>query len=233
MISKETGLVLSHIHVREHERYKYDMLNYAIDNIRDHVAYIVLSGHGVPPTEEIINKVQAVYWEDNIDAKEIGVGHPKFCIKAFQDLHENGMKKSIILRYCDLIGNIDILQDLLRRHGDKIIISEQTSIEVGMIGDLFMAGETKHILDLWITKPWDYSKSGLFNLFDAACLRAREKNINVGEYIGENMFYVHPKDVMWVTLEGAWSVDDCKPSQNLDESCLWGNRQGYQYYGGF
>jgi len=233
MINKKTGLVLSHMHVREGEKYKFDMLNYVIDNMKEHFGRIVLSGHGIRPEKHILDKVQGIYWEDNIDTREIGVGHPKFCIEAFQNMHDNGIQNLVKLRYCDLLKNIDGLQYLMGRYKDKIIVSEQTSTKSGMIGDLFMAGNTKDVLELWTAKPWDYKKSGLFNLFDSVYLGANKADLDMDEYMSRIMFYVHPRDIMWATLEGSWDAANRKPSQKIDESCLWGAKQGYNYYGGF
>ena len=73
VMKNRIGLVLSHLHVRESEMYKFDMLNQVIDNFRDFEKdfFIVVSGHGCEIPEYIQNKIEQSYWEPTIDLREI------------------------------------------------------------------------------------------------------------------------------------------------------------------
>ena len=58
------GLIFSHIHVRPHEMYKFDMLEYCIDHFDgfDLDFRFVLCGHGVEPPDFIREKIHGIHW---------------------------------------------------------------------------------------------------------------------------------------------------------------------------
>lgn len=227
------GLVFSHIHVREHERYKFDILEYCINFFKNsnHNFFYVVTGHGVEMPTSIKEKVDKFYWESSIDDNEIGRGHPKFCIRAYDLLVENNIEICIKLRASDIVLEIDKIISALSTR--KILLSEQTSIERRMIGDLFMAGPTSAVRDLWTENTWDYSKSGLYNLFDNTSLIAKKDNLTIHDFFKKNCVFFSPYDINWVTLDNNWDVFLKKPNNELDSSDIWGVKQGYQHYGGF
>ncbi len=228
-----TGLVFSHMHVREHERHKFDILEYCInffESLNCNFFYVVV-GHGIDIPMPIKEKVDKFYWEPTIDDNEIGRGHPKFSIKAYDLLVENNIELCIKLRASDIILNADkVLAALDTR---KILLSEQTSLERKMIGDLFMAGPTSFVRDLWTESPWDYSKSGLYNLFDNATLLAKRDSLNISQFFKENCLFLSPHEINWVTLDNNWNSVLKEPRRDFDQSDIWGIKQGYQHYGGF
>ena len=227
------GLVFSHIHVREHERHKFDILEYCINffNNSSYDFFYVVSGHGVEIPTSIKEKIDKFYWESSIDDNEIGRGHPKFCIKGYDLLIDNNIERCIKLRASDLTLNIDKIITALDTR--KILLSEQTSIERRMIGDLFMAGPTSIVRDLWTENAWDYSKSGLYNLFDNATLLAKKDNMDISQFFKEKCVFLSPHEINWVTLDNNWNTTLKKPHKALDSSDIWGVKQGYQHYGGF
>ena len=227
------GLVFSHIHVRDHERYKFDILEYCINffNNSNHDFFYVVSGHGVEMPTSIKEKVDKFYWESSIDNNEIGRGHPKFCIKAYDLLIENNIELCIKLRASDIA--LDINKVISALNTRKILLSEQTSVERGMIGDLFLAGPTSRVRGLWTENMWDYSKSGLYNLFDNANLLAKKDNLTISDFFKQNCLFFSPHDISWVTLDNNWDSSLKKPSSEIDSSDVWGVKQGYEHYGGF
>ena len=197
------GLVFSHIHVREHERHKFDILEYCINffNNSSYDFFYVVSGHGVEMPTSIKEKI------------------------------DNNIERCIKLRASDLTLNTDKIITALDTK--KILLSEQTSIERRMIGDLFMAGPTSIVRDLWTENAWDYSKSGLYNLFDNATLLAKKDNMDISQFFKENCVFLSPHEINWVTLDNNWNTTLKKPHKVLDSSDIWGVKQGYQHYGGF
>jgi hypothetical protein len=226
------GLVFSHLHVRDNEMYKFDILNEVVDTFRNYKKdfFIVVSSHGCRVPNCILDKVDDMYWEASIDGNEIGRGHPKFCVKGYELLIQNGISKSLKLRGCDLIGNESYLYDLLETQ--DLIITEQTCLQKRMIGDLLMMGNTQTMLDLWSINPWNYDKSGLYNLFDNAECLAQKQGIEVEQYLKQNAFYLKPEEIQWYDTEKNWDrKNNCFKSE-FDSSHLWGFGQ-YPYYGGF
>ena len=213
--------------------HKFDMLSYCIDHFSgfDLNLAFVLCGHGEEPPESIRKKIDGIYWERDIDNREIGRGHPKFCIKGYEILLKNGIEKSLKMRASDILTNEENIAHLLSRN--RITVTEQTSIEKGMIGDLFMAGPTKQVLDFWTENNWDYNKSGLYNLFDNARSLSAKKNKNIEAFLKEEFVYVDPAHIGWMTLDNNWDVADSKIREPWSNKHFWGHLQGYGYYGGF
>ena len=231
---KETiGIVFSHIHVRPHEMYKFDMLDYCInhfDGFDLNVAF-VLSGHGEEPPDSIRHKVDGIYWETEIDNREIGRGHPKFCIKGYEILLKNNIENSFKMRASDILTNEEKIINILK--DGKVTVTEQTSIEKGMIGDLFMAGPTKKVLDFLTENPWDYNKSGLYNLFDNANSLAAKENNNIETFLRQRFSFVTPPQIGWMTLDNNWNQELKDIKEHWSKKHHWGHLQGYGYYGGF
>ena len=232
VMKNKIGIVLSHLHVRPSEVYKFDILNEVVNTFRNYEKdfFIVVSSHGCKVPKCILDNIDDVYWEPSIDENEIGRGHPKFCIKGYEMLMKNGINKSLKLRACDIVGNEKRLYELLNTK--DLIITEQTCLQKRMIGDLLMLGNTKDMLDLWSTNPWDYSKSGLYNLFDNAEILAKQQNLTVDQYLRQKAFYLKPEDLGWYDVEKNWDRQNNCFKTEFNKSHLWGFGQ-YPYYGGF
>lgn len=227
------GLIFSHLHIANNETHKFDILQTNIEYFREFLSnfFIVVSGHGMPLPERIMNKIDGHYWENTIDQEEIGRGHPKFCLKAYNIMIDNNIEKTLKLRASDFIGNKQVFCDMLQQ--EKLVITEQTSMQRRMLGDLLMFGSTKQALDLWGAQPWDYSKSGLYNLFDNAEILATSNNMTTQEYLQKNSTYVTPERIKWYTYENNWDLMRKKPKEEFSTKHLWGNIPGYPYYGGY
>jgi len=232
MINK-IGLIFSHLHVADNEEYKFDILEANIQYFREFLSnfFIVVSGHGLSIPESIMSKIDGYYWENTIDHEEIGRGHPKFCIKAYNIMVNNNIEKTLKLRASDFIENKTMFCDMLRL--ENLAITEQTSTKNRMIGDLLMFGDTKRALQLWNTQPWDYSKSGLYNLFDNLEKIALEEKTTAKKYLKDNFTYVKPQDIRWYTYENNWDIANKKPIEEFSDKNLWGGIPKYKYYGGY
>ena len=232
VMKNKIGLVLSHLHVRNNEMYKFDMLEYVIDTFRSFEKdfFIVVSGHGCEIPDNIKGKIQQTYWETDIDDNEIGRGHPKFCIEGYNILLQNGIQTSLKLRACDIIVNEKLLYNLLETQ--QLVVTEQTCLSKRMIGDLLMLGNTQKMLELWSTHPWDYGKSGLYNLFDNAERLASKEGLSSKEYLKQKAFYLTPDNIQWYTLETNWNIKESCLNEEFSNKHLWGAGR-YPYYGGF
>ena len=234
MKNNRLGLVISHLHVRPNEHARFEMLDYVIQDYKKihKNLFIVVSGHGDHPPESIVSQVDEIYWENKINHKEIGVGHPHFCIKSYEILKTNNVERLIKTRFCDLIGNKKLLLSLTAENSN-MIFTEQTCLERKMIGDLFMIGHTDKILQLYAVRPWDYSKSGLYNLFDNMTILAEKENKNIKDFLNTDAKFVDPESLKWFDISSRWDSQKLTISQPLTENDLWGKSQNYPYYGGF
>ena len=232
-MTNKIGLIFTHLHVAVNEQYKFDILETNIQYFREFVSdfFIVVSGHGLSIPESILAKIDGYYWENTIDHQEIGRGHPKFCIKGYNIMINNKIKKTLKLRASDVIQNKELFHELLEK--ENLVITEQTSTKNRMIGDLLMFGDTKKTLELWSAQPWDYSKSGLYNLYDNLEKIALEQNIDSKKYLEDKFTYVSPQDIKWYTYENNWDIKNKKKLKEFCDKNLWGAIPGYRYYGGY
>ena len=232
MTSSKVGLLFSHFHVRENEKFKFDILEFNVDYFRsfERDFFIVLSGHGVRPPESLTNKIDKVHWQETIDNSQIGYGHPKFCIEGYKILLDNNIEKTIKLRGTDLIKNQELFYDLIE---EDIVLTEQTCLQRRMIGDLLMIGSTKTMLIFWSIRPWDYTKSGLFNLFDNVEYIAKLEGLTVEEFLEKKATFVTPEKIGWYTFDNNWDLINKRTKGRFGEKHLWGAIPGYSYYGGF
>ena len=221
MIMNKTGLVLSHVFVRDQEEYKFDMIEWCVNKMRQFDDFfVVLCGHGIAPPESLSNAVNETHWESAIKTDEIGRGHPHFCRKGFEICQQRGLDKTLKLRAFDYIKNKELFESLKE---DKILatFSEQPSFEKEFLGDLLMFGDTSFLLDLWSTLQWDYSKSGLINLYHSM--------LHINPDFTSNTKFVSPQDIGWHTTESNWNNTE----KNTKGEVLWGQIPGFGYYGGY
>ena len=84
-----------------------------------------------------------------------------------------------------------------------------------------MFGDTSFLLDLWSTLQWDYSKSGLINLYHSM--------LHINPDFTSNTKFVSPQDIGWHTTESNWNNTE----KNTKGEVLWGQIPGFGYYGGY
>jgi len=221
-------ILLSHFYVKAQEKYKFDILNYVLDHYRKQDCFIIVVGHGelkIPDT--IIDKVDDFYWEDGIDASQIGRGHPKFCIKGYEMAMKHGFQKILKTRAEDLIAEEDVKSFLdLKLGNKKLIVSEQTSFSNRIMGDLFHYGDLLFMHKLWTSMPWNHSKDGLTNLFHNT-MNHFQSDI---DKIKENLSFFKVEELKWVCVTDSWDNSTKHPNNLIN--CYWG-RNRYKYMGGF
>ena len=231
--SDNLGLLLTHMFVRQGQTHKFDQLNYVIDYFKQKHDnfFIVVSGHGVALPNNLRSLIDGVYWEETIDERQLGRGHAKFCIEGFKMLKNNKLNNCIKTRYCDIVENVDLIMKEISNN--RLMFTEQTCMKRKMLGDLLMAGNTDTLHQIWSKSEWDYSKSGLYNLYDNAQLYAKEKGLSLKEYLEQSCTFHKPEDLLWYTVEHNWSQQESKLARPLCEQHLWGKQANYGYYGGF
>lgn len=229
--NKDFCVVFSHFFVEKGQEYKFDIFEYVVDYYNNLDAYIIFSAHGeVDIPAGLSDKIDAIYWEKNIDRSEIGCGHPKFCIEAFDMARKKGFENVLKMRAEDMLLNNDQFSFLLSSlNSKKMIISEQTNLTNKKVGDLFMFGQTEYIYRLWTANKWNYSRDGLYNLYNN--FSNISENSIPNAYIKEKCLYLTPQDISWVTVTDAWNLKS--KNVNVLESCYWGKKKGFVYYGGF
>jgi|DEB19_MinimDraft_3_1074340.scaffolds.fasta_scaffold06415_8 hypothetical protein len=230
--NKDKCVLLSHIFISSGQHYKHEVIRYVTQHYTDRGYYVILTGHSdinEIPEGKTLEFIDYLYWESNIDRSQLGKGHPRFVINGLEAALSKGFSKILKMRAEDIL--LFPYEKLLESLGSKkCIISEQTSLYLNRIGDLFHFGDTKYILDWWKEKEWDYNKDGLFNLFKNAEIAANNLGIPLQKYTQENLEFLSPFEIMWYCISDCWD-HDLKMPINL-ESNYWGRKQGYTYHGG-
>tara|TARA_A200000159_G_C7325259_1_gene340696 strand:- start:1565 stop:2194 length:630 start_codon:yes stop_codon:yes gene_type:complete len=203
MNSKKTGLVLTHFFVREGEEKKFNWISAAADQYADLGVdfFSVLCGHGTPPPDSLVEKFDKVIWEDVVRESELGKGHPHFSLRGFYACKEEGCKKVLKNRAYDYLENSNIFNK-------GLVVSEQTSLNNRIVGDLLLYGDVQYLIDWWTKNPWDYSVDGLTNLYR-----------NLLPNFSEEAFFGNPETLGWKTFEDG-------------HNCYWGRNKNYRWYGG-
>lgn len=221
-------VLLSHFYVKSHEAYKFDILKYVVEFYKKQDCFIILSGHGeLDVPNDIRECLGDICWQTNIDASQIGRGHPKFCIKGYELAMSHGFRTILKTRAEDIILKENVKDFLETELGNKkLLISEQTNLQQNMIGDLFHYGDLHFMYNLWNSLPWNYQTDGLRNLFH-----------NTINYFQSDLSKIEDKfkfskvqDLDWVCVTDSWNYIACKP-KNLS-NCYWGLNK-YMYMGGF
>ena len=192
MLRSKIGLILSHIFIREGEHHKWEWIEHSIDKHRElyNNFYIVLSGHGVSPPQQIQDKVDACYWKKQIREQDIGQGHPHFCIKAYEICLKNNCEFTLKNRAFDWLEHDNILDC------DLFFCSCNTDFSKKWLGDLLIFGKTEKMLDLWSCCPWDYGlRDGLENLHKNMQHSKNEK------WIKDNATLLSSQEIGWMTMD--------------------------------
>ena len=203
MSGKKTGLVLSHIFVESSEKTKFDWVEKALEKYKDLGVdfFSVLCGHGLKPPKSLSEQFDEIYWKEEILNREVGRGHPHFSVKGFEICKNAGCQKTLKTRAYDYIENVEIFSE-------HLAISEQTDLSKGIIGDLFMYGETQYLIDWWTKNPWDYSTNGLSNLYK-----------NMPNNLPAEALFLSPEKLGWKTFED-------------NANTYWGHHKNYEWHGG-
>ena len=143
---KKNCILLTHTHIYDNELYKHDIMSFVVDYFRENNtdSYIILTGHGVRPSEDILSKYDYVHWEDEVDISEIGKGHPKDVSVGINHALDKNYDYIFKCRADSivLIPNInEYCFDIIRKENKKILTSFGTSATKCWLGDLVMFSE--------------------------------------------------------------------------------------------
>lgn len=223
-------IILSHVFVHSHELEKHDYIDFAIKHWRKNnpQSYIIVTGHGLKP--DINQYCDYVHWEIDVDKREIGVGHPRLCNIAFDHAKRLGFQKILKSRLdtVHLIPNLcDFSESLLK--GKKMLVTQQTSLNRVLLGDLFLYGDLEFMKKCWDIQNWYPTKSGLTSLAMNFFSIIREQNWH--EACINNLSFVDIFNLKWICLKENWDLLQNKlnafNSNNFDDwhLYLWASRK--------
>ncbi len=222
-------IILTHAFIREEEVYKLELLEFAIKHWRynNPNSYIILAGHGLQPK---VTECDYVHWEEKINEKDINVGHPHLCNKAYGIAADNGFTKVLKSRSdsIHLIKNICEYADKLLQN-KNMLVTQQTTIDKPQIGDLFLYGDLNFIRKCWNLNTWYPTKTGVTSLANNFMNVVEENNWH--DACINNLSFVDIYNIKWICLQKNWNEINANKEQvlnnNLDNwhNHLWGSKQ--------
>lgn len=134
--------------------------------------YLILSGHGIRPRKETMNKFDYIYWEDKlreIDKHGFVIDMPAqhfFISKALDHAKDIGFNYCLKTRGDCLILKKDIISEshkILKKEKKKLLITQNTTISDCRLGDCFMYGEIDLLKTIWGNDIKNMNQDGEIN----------------------------------------------------------------------
>ena len=221
-------IILAHAYIRTDEQYKAERIEFAVKHFRQNNpnSYIICVGHGLRP------KIHCdyVHWEENINEKDINVGHPRLCNIAFDHAQEKGFEKILKTRSdsIHLIKDICVYANNLLKD-KKILVTQQTALDRQQIGDLFMFGDLEFIKKCWNIDSWYPTKTGLTSLAKNFLRLVQDKDWH--DACINNLSFTDIYNLRWICLQKNWEEVKKQKEKILHNHMdnwhnhLWGSKQ--------
>ena len=205
--NNKSCILLSHVHVYDNEAYKHDILNFSINYFRKHNpgSYIILTGHGLRPSNDLLTKYDHYEWCDTVDESEIGRGHPKDVSKGLDHAISKGFEYVLKCRADSILaipGIENYCLSILNKESKDLLVSYGTCDTNFWLGDLVLFSELKLLRKVWNDSQWDYTTNGLENFG-----RSLDRELNCNQdpwlsFIRSEVSYRDPDSLKWVDLLG-------------------------------
>jgi len=205
-------ILITHQFILKGELYKIELFKFVLEYYRKHNpnSFIILTGHGIKPPEEVLNIADDYFWSENIIEGEINKGHPRLVtigLKKAKDLGFNYVCKTRLDSIIMIPEILDYCHNILCKSGKKWINTHYYTFNY-LLMDLFNYGETDLLMKLYDPNKWtvNWDKSGLGpvakNYLDYFNF---ELKLPFDENYWEScvLKYTHiitPKDLKWIDL---------------------------------
>ena len=235
-------LLLSHVFIRPGEEYKKDVIDLVVRHFRKYNKnlYIIITGHGEAPHSATTDLCDMCHWDSKIIESEIGYGHPQLVSIGLQHAKKAGFQNICKFRSdgISLIENFsEYCEGILKQEKTKLMITQQTCLGRGLIGDLFMYGDLDFLIKCWTPENWDYSRDGCYNVgrnFARAC----GVEYASGDWKSALLTSASLRDVStlkWVDFRAHWrellAMKEAILENKLDcRPYLWGYKEGFAIY---
>lgn len=163
------AILLSHVFVREDEKYKLDIIKLCVAYMRKYNpdSFIFMAGHGLAPDIETLDLCDAFIWQESIIEKDINVGHPNLVNRSLNKLQEMGFTYVCKARLDSILTCSDHIADhchsILTEENKLKLISTTNNLNYYM-GDLFCYGSIDFLKACWNEDTWHPTATGLSSL---------------------------------------------------------------------
>lgn len=234
-------IILSHVFVRPDEHHKLQQIDFAVKHYRLHNpnSYIILTGHGLLPSNETFDLCDFVHWDRIITEEEIGTGHPRSVNIGLNHATQNNFiwtfkcrADSVILRdsideYCFELLN-----------GKRILLTQQTEFDRVHAGDLFMFGQTQFLRKCWDITNWYPTETGLTSFANNLLKACSRQSVDWIQCLLTYASFVDIFNIKWIDLGYNWDELKDKQAELLAnelkpfEKYLWGTAEGAHVFDG-
>jgi hypothetical protein len=160
-------ILITHQFIKKGEEHKIEIFKFVLEYYRKHnpTSFIILTGHGIKPPEEILKIADHYYWSENIIKGEIGKGHPRLVtigLKKAKDLGVDYVCKTRLDSIIMIPEILDYCDNILRKSKKKMINTHYYTSNY-LLMDLFNYGKTDLLIKLYDPNNWyvKWDKSGL------------------------------------------------------------------------
>ena len=229
-------IILTHAYVEPDQKYKLEPIEFAARHARQNNphSYIILAGHGLKPDIDA-GVCDFIYWEDQINRKDINVGHPRLCNIAYDHAESKGFEKILKTR----ADSIHLIENLIP-HCDKLLgnkkllVTQQTTIDRQQIGDLFLYGDLEFIKKCWNIDTWYPTNTGVKSLAKNFISAVAEQDWH--DACVNNLSFVDIYNLKWVCLQKNWEEVSQKSDDVMKNilpnwhNHLWGSKQKWHIW---
>jgi hypothetical protein len=211
MIDKiKSCILITHQFVNSGEEFKIDIFKSVLEYHKKYNpgSFIILTGHGKRPPDEVLQIADYVYWSDVIIEGEINKGFPKLVTIGLNKAKELGYNYVCKTR----LDSIIMVPELLKICHKKLLKSGKAMINTHyylydyLLMDLFNYGPVDLLISLYNPKKWvvPWNKSGMGpmakNYLDYFNLELKQPFDPQywEECVLKNTLIMTPKDLKWI-----------------------------------
>jgi len=230
-------ILLSHVYVRHDQHYKLKQIEFTIKHYRLHNpnSYIILTGHGLQPTNLTIEICDFVDWRNTIIEEELEKGHPYLVNVGIDHAINQKFTHLFKCRSDGVILRDNITQYCSELIKDKnILLTQQTKFSQIHAGDLFMYGDIDYIKKCWNIGTWYPTTSGLISF--ARNIYNNQNHLTWKECLKKYAEFVDIYQIKWIDFRANWTELQSKLENILInklenyERFLWGSREEWHIF---
>lgn len=224
-------ILLSHVFIEPWEFDKRKIVEFSVKHWREMNpgSYIIVAGHGMRP--DLGKFADEVIWDTEINREELGNGHARLVSRGLICAQKKGFSRVLKSR----LDSIHLIRDIFGKARkltgpQKLLVSQQTSLQRPKIGDLFLFGETEYLLNIFDPDFW-YPTNGGNWAAGRAFLRVYDETDWLHACFS-HLIFVDIFKIRWLDLHSNWPVLKNRQSDllmnKLDDwyRYLWQTKEG-------
>ena len=200
-------------HTSHGEKWKIKVFDFCVSHFKKNNpdAMIIITGHGIQPPQEILNKADRVYWSPEIIDGEIGAGHPFLVSEGLKIAKEEGMTHVCKTR----LDTVNLIEDICSFCHNFIIEDEKEVLNTFyskthyLLMDLFNYGKIETLQKMYDPENWRvwWSPSGTASLAKKYINNVLGKEVTFPfnrkvweKMVNQKIKFVNTETIKWINL---------------------------------